>query len=62
MGREVVLAIRRRSNGVFQFAVAGNERMLKPSQLFCLRRGGGGKRRERRRSGVWRWIIVLLDR
>lgn len=43
----VLLAIRRRSNGVFQFAVAGNERRLKPGQLFCPRRGGDRKRRER---------------
>lgn len=35
-----LLAIRRCSNGVFQFAVAGNERRLKPGQLFSLRRGG----------------------
>lgn len=34
----VLLATRRRFNGVFQFAVAGNERRLKPGQLFCLRR------------------------
>lgn len=35
-----LLAIRGFSNGVFQFAVAGNERRLKPGQLFSLRRGG----------------------
>lgn len=45
--RGALLAIRRCSNGVFQFAVAGNERRLKLSQLFSLRRGGDWKRRER---------------
>ena len=54
-----VLAIRRHSNGVFQFAVAGNERRLKPGQLFCpkRRRLKGKRKRER-----WRVALNRPDR
>lgn len=49
-GRGTFLAERRRSNGVFQFAVAGNERSLKRGQPFWPSGGGGGGRGEKQRT------------
>lgn len=56
------LAIRRLFNGVFQFAVAGNERKLKPGQIFIPEKRTRLEEKAERRGGVWRWVVVRLNR
>lgn len=56
------LAIPRHFNGVFQFAVAGNERKLKPGQLFIPEKRSRLEEKAERRGGVWRWMGVGINR
>lgn len=61
-GWSFFLAIPRHFNGVFQFAVAGNERKLKPGQLFIPEKRSRLEERAERRGGVWRWMVVGINR
>lgn len=56
------MAIPRHFNGVFQFAVAGNERKLKPGQLFIPEKRSRLEEKAERRGGVWRWMVVGINR
>lgn len=56
------MAIRRPFNGVFQFAVAGNERKLKPGQIFVPEKRTRLEEKAERRGGVWRWMVVRINR
>lgn len=61
-GGAYFLAIRRPFNGVFQFAVAGNERKLKPGQIFIPEKRTRLEEKAERRGGVWRWMVVQINR
>lgn len=56
------LAIKRPFNGVFQFPVAGNERKLKPGQIFIPEKRTRLEEKAERRGGVWRWMVVRINR